>query len=47
MPIKLASLIISLTNDNLTNIPSTPPPEVKKKKSTVSSIYNNFVCLEI
>ena len=46
MHIKLASLIISLTNDNLTNITSTPPPEVKKK-STVYSTYNNFVYLEI
>ena len=32
MHIKLASLIISLTNDNLTNTSSTRPPEVKKKK---------------
>ena len=31
MHIKLASLIIFLTNDNLTNITSTPPPEVKKR----------------
>ena len=48
MHIKLASLIISLTNDNLTNTSSTRPPEVKKnnsKNSTVSSTYNNFVYL--
>ena len=32
MHIKLASLIICLINDNLTNTSSTPPPEVKNKK---------------
>ena len=45
MHIKLASSIICLTNDNLTNIISTHPPEVKKK-STVYSTYNNFAYLE-
>ena len=44
MYIKLASLIIFLTNNKLTNTSSsTPPPEVKK--TTVYSSCNNFVYL--
>ena len=39
MHIKLASLIICATNDNLTNKSSTLPPEVKKS-ITVYSTYN-------
>ena len=53
MLIKLASLIICLINDNLTNTPSTPPPEVKKtvlyivhliilSTSAETSIYRNI-----
>ena len=44
MHIKLASLIICTTNDNLTNTSSTLPPEVKKI-STGYSAYN-FVYLD-
>ena len=44
MHIKLASLIISLTNNNLANTSSTHPPEVKKT-CPVYSTYNNFVYL--
>ena len=44
MHIKLASLIISSTSNNLTNSPSTPLPEVKKSSAVYSS-YINFVYL--
>ena len=41
MHIKFASLIICATNDNLTNMSSTLPPEVNKNKdSSVYSTYN-------
>ena len=35
MYIKLTSLLICLVNDNLTNMLSTPPPEVKTKQYCV------------
>ena len=44
MHIELATLIICLINDNLTNTSSTPPPEVRKN-STVYSTFNNFLYL--
>ena len=54
MHIKLASLIICATNDNLTNTSSTLPPKVRKKTKhcTVYTTYNfvhlnrNFCLLE-
>ena len=44
MLIKLTFLIICVINDNLTNTPSTPPPE-GEKSNTVYSTFNNFVYL--
>ena len=46
MHIELASSIFCSINNNLTNISSTFPPEVKNKNSIIYSKYDNFVYLE-